>query len=87
MGRLIRKQFYISNRQEDLLKKKASELGITEAEIVREALDAHLEKMYLTKENPSSWQEERRFIQERISEANPQQHRKRDWKRDDLYDR
>ncbi|MBI2893624.1 MAG: hypothetical protein HYY06_08725 [Deltaproteobacteria bacterium] len=40
---MVRKQLYIDERQERALKKKARSLGISEAELVRQALDRVLE--------------------------------------------
>jgi hypothetical protein len=36
---MIRKQVYIEPRQDRMLKRRASQRGVTEAEIIREALD------------------------------------------------
>jgi hypothetical protein len=36
---MIRKQVYVEPRQDRMLKRRASQLGVTEAEIIREALD------------------------------------------------
>ena len=40
---MIRKQLYITPEQERALKERARREGLTEAEIVREALDHHLQ--------------------------------------------
>jgi len=40
---VIRKQLYIAERQERALKRKAKALGISEAELVRRALDGVLD--------------------------------------------
>lgn len=40
---MIRKQLYIDDRQERALKRKAKALGISEAELVRQALDRVLD--------------------------------------------
>ena len=37
---MIRKQVYIEQRHERMLKKRASQRGVTEAELIREALDS-----------------------------------------------
>lgn len=37
---MIRKQVYIEAHQDQMLKRRASQRGITEAEIIREALDS-----------------------------------------------
>ena len=42
---LVRKQFYITKTQEALLKSKAKEVGLTEAELVRQAIDAQVGKI------------------------------------------
>ena len=39
---MVRKQLYIDDRHERDLKRRASELGVSEAELVRRALDAAL---------------------------------------------
>jgi hypothetical protein len=36
---MIRKQVYIEPRHDRMLKRRASQLGVTEAELIREALD------------------------------------------------
>ena len=40
MPRMIRKQVYIERRHDQILKRRAREQGVTEAEIIRAALDA-----------------------------------------------
>jgi hypothetical protein len=40
MARMIRKQVYLDQKHDEMLKRRASERGVTEAEIIREALDA-----------------------------------------------
>lgn len=39
MSRMVRKQIYIEPRQEEILKRRAKEMRITEAELVRRAID------------------------------------------------
>ena len=39
MGRMIRKQVYIEPEQEELLKRRSKELGISEAALIRQAID------------------------------------------------
>ena len=39
---MIRKQLYIEEAQDKALKRRAKELGVTEAEVVRRALDEAL---------------------------------------------
>lgn len=40
---MVRKQLYLEERQERALKRRAAETGLSEAELVRQALDAALE--------------------------------------------
>jgi hypothetical protein len=83
---LIRKQVYITKSQENLLKKKAADMGVTEAELVREALDSQTYKIGYPRRSAEKWQDEIKFIQDRMTKKqdSPDQ---RTWKRDDLYDR
>lgn len=82
---MIRKQIYIAPHQEVLLKKMAQVSGITEAEIVRQALDAHLTDGLNIPRNLQAWEEEKRFIQNRIRIKTGVRER-RSWKREDLYE-
>ena len=43
-GRMVRKQFLITADQNRQLKQRASELGVTEAEIVRDGIDKALQE-------------------------------------------
>lgn len=42
---MVRKQLYIDDAHEEWLKRRAAETGLTEAEIVRQALDSHAERI------------------------------------------
>lgn len=84
MSDLIRKQFYVTKNQDLLLKEKAKKLGITEAELVRQSLDAQLEKIGFPRQPVEVWQKEREFITELMAKG--YKNSKREWKREDLYD-
>ncbi len=86
MADLIRKQLYITRDQEKMLKLKSRELGVTEAEIVREALDKREYRYEYPFKSTDKWQEELAFIKQRISGRQVDQ-QTRTWRRDDLYDR
>lgn len=86
MSDLIRKQLYITRSQEKMLKIKAKEMGLTEAEIVREAIDKAAYRVEYPRNSVEKWQEELSFINERIANRQVDQ-KKRTWKRKDLYDR
>ena len=85
MSRMIRKQVYIEPRQEELLKRRSRELGISEAELIRRGIDqiAHLPLVALTP-SQQAWEEEKTFIQQRMRMNVPQTGRT--WTRDELYD-
>ncbi len=84
MARLVRKQVYIEQRQEELLKRQARELGVSEAELIRRGIDllASTEPSLTAKQQ--DWEEEKAFIQERIRMEVPQTGRA--WTRDELYE-
>ncbi|MBS4029829.1 MAG: hypothetical protein KGZ63_11315 [Clostridiales bacterium] len=85
MSDMVRKQLYITKSQELYLKEKAKELGVTEAELVRDALDLQLKCIGFVKDPLSVWEEESAFINSLMGKGDLQG--KRDWKRDDLYER
>jgi hypothetical protein len=83
---LIRKQLYITKSQENMLKMKARETGLTEAEIVREVIDKAAYRVEYPLKSTEKWQEELLFINKLIADRQVDQ-KKRTWKREDLYDR
>jgi len=42
MARMVRKQIYITGEQEQLLKRRSAELGLSEAELIRRSLEVAL---------------------------------------------
>jgi glutamate synthase domain-containing protein 3 len=85
MATKIRKQVYIEPRQELLLKEIAQKTGISEAEIIRQAIDQHIAYTGSPKNNLETWEEEKAFIESTKKQvALPGG---RDWKREDLYER
>ncbi len=84
MASKIRKQIYIEAEQETLLKRLSSEAGVPEAELIRQAIDQHLQAQRHPRRDLRAWETERAFIKERIAQG-PLPVR-RTWKREDLYD-
>jgi hypothetical protein len=86
----IRKQVYIESHQDRILKKKARELGITEAELVRRALEAHLEIGIASGRDMAAWEKEKSFIVSRIELGHEKgralQGGRRTWRRDEFYE-
>lgn len=67
MAQMIRKQVYIEPLQNVNLKKQAKRLGITEAEIVRRAIDRQMALLVPGLRDLSAWQREKAFIAQRIA--------------------
>lgn len=87
---MIRKQIYIESYQDSILKKKARELGISEAELVRRALKAHLEVSIGSGRDMAAWEKEKSFILSRIElgreKGRALRGERRIWRRDELYE-
>lgn len=86
VARLIRKQVYIEPRQERLLKRRAKELGVSEADLIREGIDllgrsgrptAHQRRL-------EALAESERYIRKHRRQRVPQTGR--GWTREDLYE-
>ncbi len=89
MARMVRKQVYIEARQEALLKRRAKELGVSEAEVVRRGIDqvALVPAVELKAWGPERgrlWEELRTDMEERSKLQVPQTGRS--WTREELYD-
>jgi hypothetical protein len=85
MSGKIRKQIYIEPQQEILLKTLAQQAGMSEAEMIRQAIDRHLGAVTCPTPNLAVWENEKAFIAQ-IKERTPQPGG-RDWQREDLYER
>ncbi len=85
MSSKIRKQIYIEPHQEYLLKAIAQQTGVSEAEIIRQAIDLHLGRVTAPQTDLARWEAEKEFIAE--IKTRPAQPGGRDWKREDLYER
>lgn len=83
---MVRKQVYIDARQERLLKRRAKDLGVTEAELIRQSLDQSLLATAGSwRPDPEAWQGFMRTVRRRMRMKVPQV--PRTWTRDELYDR
>lgn len=86
---MVRKQLYLEAEQEERLKAFARQLGISEAELIRQLLDREFERgeeklSRLRLLDPKAWEEEERFIEDLLA-SGPVRGRRR-WKREDLYE-
>ncbi len=85
MSSKVRKQIYIEPQQDILLKAIAQQIGISEAEIVRQALNRHLGAVRPPTPNFAAWEAEKAFIAQ-LKNRSPQLGG-RDWRREALYER
>jgi hypothetical protein len=85
MGTKVRKQIYIEAKQDAVLKRMSEESGLSEAEIIRQAIDRHAQAQGYNQSRAQAWAQARQFI-ENLIELGPVPGG-RTWKREDLYDR
>ena len=83
MSRMVRKQLYIEPDQEALLKRRAAELGVTEAELIRRAIDQVGSYPRGLLPDRDAWEEAKALIQKRQRVTVPQAGRS--WTREELY--
>ena len=89
MASKIRKQIYIDSVQESILKQLSKNMGISEAEIIRQAIDRYSLVFQPPRRDPNAWEEEQKFIQQLQKQSSDRDSapKTRTWKREDLYDR
>ena len=81
----IRKQIYLDPQQESLLKSLSKQSGMSEAEMIRQALDLQLGFLGQSQPDLNVWETELEFI-ESLQQRSPISGR-RDWTRDELHER
>lgn len=84
MGRMVRKQVYIEPRQDQLLKRRARDLDVPEAELIRRGIDQIARAPMASHPDLGIWEEEKAFIREARQFEVPQTGR--GWTRDELYE-
>jgi len=85
MATKVRKQIYIEAEQEVLLKDLSVRLGVSEAEIIRQAITTQTQRLRRPRRDLSAWRSELEFIQSLI-DLGPVRGGRR-WTREELYDR
>lgn len=86
MTQMVRKQIYIPKRQQLLLKRKAKAVGVSEAELIRQAIDHNLEggSQRSFRRDPEAWDKAYKFMLARKARgATAEPYR---WKREDAYE-
>jgi hypothetical protein len=81
----IRKQIYLDVQQNEMLKQASKKLGVSEAEIIRQAIDAQTSRSTLGRKNLTAWKQERQFLQSLLEEGSIAGGRT--WKREELHER
>lgn len=84
MGVMVRKQIYIEAEQEELLKRAARDTGMTEAEIIRQALRLWDEQVARRRRAQQAWAEEQAFVESLIAQGPVAGGRR--WAREELYE-
>ncbi len=87
MGRMVRKQVYLEERQEALLKRLAQARSISEAELIRQAIDRQVSRgeMLSSPIDQAAWEQAYQFMHD-LRAQGPIAGQTRVWRREDLYD-
>jgi hypothetical protein len=86
-GGMIRKQVYIEPRHDRMLKRRASQRGVTEAELIREALDgAEMGVLPGRRDVDASAGRKALAFMRSLSASHTGGSRRRTWTRDSLYE-
>ena len=84
MSQLVRKQVYIEPHHEAFLKRASAETGLSEAEIIRQAIDLWQEHVAERRRAREVWVSERAFIESLIAQGPAPGGRA--WTRDEVYE-
>ena len=79
---MIRKQIYIESRQDNTLNQQARVLGVTEAEVIRRAIDYQMASVRPGFRSLEAWEREKAFIAGCMAKGPVP--RARRWKREDV---
>lgn len=86
MARMLRKQIYVQKHQQVFLRRLAKERGVSEAELIRDALDRHLgmsaPRPFIP--DPAAWEEILRLVESRRALASTGKPYR--WRREDAYE-
>lgn len=85
MAKMVRKQVYLEASHDQVLKERARKYRVTEAELIRAAIDRGISPAPPTAPDPAAWKEVEAFLARRRRKRAPRGRRR--WRREDLYDR
>jgi hypothetical protein len=81
----VRKQVYLEPEQEVALKRLAQQTGMSEAEIIRQALDRQTRLQRFWRRDRQAWESELAFMEGLLQQGSVVV--RRTWRREDLYGR
>ena len=84
MAKLVRKQIYIEDLQNQRLKSRAKARRVSEAKVIRHAIDVELATTSHGAPDKTAWEREKAFIQERMK--HPVKPASKRWTRDEVYE-
>ena len=86
MAQMIRKQVYIEPRQDAVLKRLARTRGVTEAEVIRQAIEreAGSGDALVGQPDAAAWEEARAYIRSLIAQGPVSGGRR--WSREEIYE-
>ena len=84
MALMVRKQVYIEPSQEQFLKRRAAELGVTEAELIRQGISLLARTPAVQAFDPDAWADEEAVLEQRASLA-PSRPGSWRFRRDEIY--
>lgn len=64
MSHMVRKQVYIEPEQDQLLKRQAAELGVTESDLIRRSIDQFTRLGVHPPRDPAAWQRQMALFDE-----------------------
>jgi hypothetical protein len=83
MTQMIKRQVSLSSKQNDIIKRRARSLGISEPELIRRGLQNGVESLTFSERDPRAWKRQLAFIRRRLKL--PTTGGARTWTREDLY--
>jgi len=87
MARMVRKQVYIQERQQAVLRRMARKQGVSEASVIRQAIDGQLDGGQTRFAPPDEEAWRKVLASMRAAQRSKRSRmRTRAWKRDDLYE-
>jgi hypothetical protein len=85
MAAMVRKQVYIEPRQDQFLKQRAAELGVTEADLIRQGITLLAQSPAVPALDPDAWADEEAVLDQRARRV-PGHHQAWRFRREDIYE-